>query len=189
MKIINSRIFKTLVAIFILGIIIGIITYFIIGSKSNNIISYFESIKNDKFYYGYGLLNSIKYNFKYLIIIWLGGIVFIFAFIIPFLGIFRGISAGFTVTMIIYTYGIKGLILSLIILFPIILNEIVYLLQSYYSIKLSFKTYSIIKENRSINLKQFIKNYFYQFIIFSIVLFISCLIEIYITSNILRFVL
>ena len=115
MKIINSKVFKTLLAIFILGIIIGVISFFVIGIKSNNIISYFESIKNDKFNYIYGLFNSVKYNYKALFTIWLCGLVFIFIFIIPFLECFRGICLGFSITLIIYTYKLKGLILALIL--------------------------------------------------------------------------
>ena len=189
MKIINSKIFKILVALFILGFVVGIISFYIIGTKSNNIISYFESIKNDKFNYLYGLLNSIKYNYKTLFIIWICGLLLIFVFIIPLLECFRGFSAGFTITLIIYTYRLKGLILALIILFPIIINEIVYLFQSYYSIKLSIRTYNVLKKNKMINLKHYIKNYSIQTLIFFLVLTLSSLIEIYITSNIIKFVL
>ena len=190
MKIFKSKIFKTLVAIFIIGVFLGVISYYIFGIKDNSIINYFESIKNEKFNYGIGLLNSIKYNNKYLFFIWIFGLIFIFSIFIPFIVCFRGISVGFTISLIICTYKVKGLILALIMLFPcILLNEIIYLLESYYSISFANRTYKVFKNNKNITLKYYIKNYFLRYLILSIVLLISSLFEIYITSNILKYVL
>jgi len=190
MKIIKNRVFKTLIVIFVLGFFLGIISFIFMKSNNSSIISYFESIKNDKFNYGFGLLNSIIYNYKYLIIIWILGIIFIFSIFVPFIELFRGISIGFTISLIIYTFNIKGLLISLILLFPcILINEIIYLLESFYSINMSLKLYNSFKNNKSITLKYYFKNYFYQFLIFLCVLFISSLFEVYITSNILKYVL
>ena len=190
MKILKSRVFKSLVFVFILVILLGVISYFVFGIKESNIINYFESIKNEKFNYSLGLLNSIKYNYKYLLFIWIFGIIFIFSIFIPFIELFRGYSVGFTISLIIYTYNIKGLLLSLILLFPcVIINELIYLLESYFSINFGIKTYKAFKYNKSITLKYYIKNYFYRFLIFIILLSISSLFEIYITSNIIKFVL
>ena len=97
---------------------------------------------------------------------------------------------GFTISLIICTYKVKGLILALIMLFPcILLNEIIYLLESYYSISFANRTYKVFKNNKNITLKYYIKNYFLRYLILSIVLLISSLFEIYITSNILKYVL
>ena len=190
MKIFKSKIFKTLVAMFIIGIFLGVISYYVFGIKDNSIIHYFESIKNEKFNYSMGLLNSIKYNYKYLIFIWIAGIIFIFAIFIPFIECFRGVSIGFTLSLIIYTFKLKGLILALIMVFPcILINELTYLLESYYSISFASRTYKVFKNNKNITLKYYIKNYFLRFLILGIVLFTSCLFEIYITSNIIKYVL
>lgn len=190
MKIIKSKIFKNLVLIFILGILLGVLCYIIFGVKDNTIISYYESIKNEKFNYLLGLYNSIKYNYKYLFIIWIFGIIFILTIFIPFIICFRGCSVGFTLSLIIYTYKVKGLILSLIMVFPcILLNEIIFILTSYYGIVFGIRTYNVFRENKTITLKYYIKNYLYRLFIFSLILLISSLFEIYITSNIIKFVL
>ena len=190
MKIINSKIFKLLVALFILGIILGIISFIILDKSNSNIINYFNLIKNGSFNYEIGLLNSIKYNFKYEFIIWICGFLTIFVFIIPLLVIFRGISACFTLITIIYTFKLKGFLLCLILLLPcMLLNEGIFLITSYYSLNFSFRTINVIKNNKLINVKNYSKNYIFQLLIFLGILFISSLFEIYITSNILKSVL
>ena len=190
MKIINNKIFKSLVLIFVLGILLGVISYFILGLKNSNIINYFETLKNERFNYSIGLFNSIKYNYKYIFFIWIFGIIFILSIFIPFIVCFRGFSVGFTISLIIYTFKIKGLLYAVILLFPcIIINELIYLLQSYYSINFSIKIFKAFKYNKTITLKYFFKNYVYRVAIFLIILTISSLFEIYITSNIIKFVL
>lgn len=191
MKIIHSKIFRILVSLFILGFILGIISYIILedGVIESNIINYFDLIKNGDFNYIGGLIKSLISNYKYLIIIWISGILMIGVFISPLIVIFRGIFNGFLFTSIILCYGIKGLLFVLILLFPcIIINELIYILTSYYCINFSLKEYNALKNDKSINIKSFSKNYFYILLIFLFVLLISSLIEIFISSNLIKFV-
>ena len=133
MKIIKSRIFKILVILFIVGILLGVISYLLLGSNNSSIINYFSLINNGKFDYFNSLINSIIYNYKYAFIIWMIGIIFFLGVLIPIIIVFRGISLGFMVTCIIYTFGLKGVLIALIMLFPCVLvNEFIYLLLSYY---------------------------------------------------------
>lgn len=190
MKIINSKLFKILIVIFCIGIVLGIISFMFIDKSGleSNIINYINLIKNDEFHYISGLINSFISNFKYVFFIWSFGIIFIFSPLIPLLVVYRGISLSFMILSIIYTFHIKGLLYALILVFPTIIYEIILIFLSYYSINFAFKGINIIKENKDINLKSFIKNYFCIFIIFSIGILISSFIEIYISSNIIKFV-
>ena len=189
MKIIKSRLFKALVILFVCGIILGIISYYIIP-KNNNIINYYELLDSGKYNYLNNFVYSLTYNYKYSFIIWICGIIFFLILLIPFIIIFRGITVGYTIISIIYSFKLKGLIMSLILLFPCVLvNEIVYLLLSYYSINFSYKIYKAIKYNKNINIKSFSKNYFYIFIISLLLLSISSLFEIYISSNLIKIVI
>ncbi len=189
MKIIKSRIFKILVALFIVGILLGIISYLLIGTNNSSIINYFSLINNGKFNYFSSLINSLIYNYKYAFIIWMTGIIFFLSVFVPIIIVFRGISLGFMITCIISNFGLKGILLSLIIVFPcVLLNELIYLLLSYYSINFSYKSINAIRYNKSVNLRSFVKNYFFIFLIFIFVLTLSSLFEIYISSNIIKFV-
>ncbi|MGM9874801.1 MAG: stage II sporulation protein M [Bacilli bacterium] len=190
MKIINSKIFKILVVTLIIGFIIGIISFIFMDKTSlqSSIINYINLIKNDNYNYSNGLISSIISNIKYSSIIWISGIIFFCSLIIPLIIIYRGISLSLTISTIIYTYKLKGMLYALIIVFPTILNEIIFLFLSYYSINFSIKCFNTIKNNKDINLRSFIKNYFYIFLILSLLLIISSIIEIYLCSNIIKYV-
>ena len=190
MKIINSKIFKILVVTLVIGFIIGIISFIFMDKSSlqSSIINYINLIKNDNYNYSNGLISSIISNIKYSSIIWISGIIFFCSLIIPLIIIYRGISLSLTISTIIYTYKLKGTLYALIIVFPTILNEIIFLFLSYYSINFSIKCYNTIKNNKDINLRSFIKNYFYIFLILSLLLIISSIIEIYLCSNIIKYV-
>lgn len=190
MKIINSKIFKILVVTLVIGFIIGIISFIFMDKSSlqSSIINYINLIKNDNYNYSNGLILSIISNIKYSSIIWISGIIFFCSLVIPLIIIYRGISLSLTIFAIIYTYKLKGVLYALIIVFPTILNELIFLFLSYYSINFSIKCFNTIKNNKDINLRSFIKNYFYIFLILSLLLIISSLIEIYLCSNIIKFV-
>lgn len=190
MKIINSKIFKILVVTLVIGFVIGIISFIFMDKSSlqSSIINYINLIKNDNYNYTNGLILSIISNIKYSSIIWISGIIFFCSLVIPLIIIYRGISLSLTISTIIYTYKLKGALYALIIVFPTILNEIIFLFLSYYSINFSIKCFNIIKNNKDINLRSFIKNYFYIFLILSLLVIISSLIEIYLCSNIIKFV-
>lgn len=190
MKIINSKIFKILVVTLVIGFIIGIISFILMDKSTlqSSIINYINLIKNDNYNYSNGLILSIISNIKYSSIIWISGIIFFCSLVIPLIIIYRGISLSLTISTIIYTYKLKGVLYALIIVFPTILNELIFLFLSYYSINFSIKCFNTIKNNKDINLRSFIKNYFYIFLILSSLLIISSLIEIYLCSNIIKFV-
>ena len=190
MKIINSKIFKILVVTLVIGFIIGIISFIFMDKTSlqSSIINYINLIKNESYNYSNGLISSIISNIKYSSIIWISGIIFFCSLIIPLIIIYRGISLSLTISTIIYTYKLKGMLYALIIVFPTILNEIIFLFLSYYSINFSIKCFNTIKNNKDINLRSFIKNYFYIFLILSLLLIISSIIEIYLCSNIIKYV-
>lgn len=190
MKIMNSKIFKILVVTLVIGFIIGIISFIFMDKSSlqSSIINYINLIKNDNYNYTNGLILSIISNIKYSSIIWISGIIFFCSLVIPLIIIYRGISLSLTISAIIYTYKLKGALYALIIVFPTILNELIFLFLSYYSINFSIKCFNTIKNNKEINLRSFIKNYFYIFLILSLLLIISSLIEIYLCSNIIKFV-
>ena len=190
MKIIKSKIFKLITVSLIIGLILGIIYFIFIDKKDleSSIINYITLIKNNDYNYIKGLTLSITSNLKYSSIIWISGIIFFCSLIIPLIIIYRGISLSIALSSIIYTFKLKGLLYALIIAIPNIINEIIFLFLSYYSITFSIKCFNTIKNNKDINLRHFIKNYFYIFIILSVLLIISSLIEIYLCSNIIKFV-
>lgn len=191
MKIIKSRIFKALTLIVMIGILLGIISFIITNKKEikSDLINYITLIKNGKFNYTNSLITSLFNNFKYSFLLWIFGIIFIFSFISILLIVYKGISLGFMLSGIIYTFKVKGLLYGLILSIPCILNIFIYIVLAYYSINFSIKSLNAFRNNRQINYKSFYINYIYIYLILLFVLIISSLIETYICSNLLKFVL
>jgi stage II sporulation protein M len=191
MKIIKSRIFKALTLIVMISILLGIISFIITNKKEikSDLINYITLIKNGKFNYTNSLITSLFNNFKYSFLIWIFGIIFIFSFISILLIVYKGISLGFMLSGIIYTFKVKGLLYGLILSIPCILNIFIYIVLAYYSINFSIKSLNAFRNNRQINYKSFYINYIYIYLILLIILIISSLIETYICSNLLKFVL
>ncbi len=194
MKIIKTKLFKTLLVSFSIGILIGVICFILLSSNekislSNDLTNYIHLINDGNFKYFTSLIKSFISNYKYLVLIWIFGIIFFCSLLIPFIIVYRGILLGFTFSCIIYVFHIKGLLYSLIILIPTtIINEFIFILLGYYSITFATKSFNAIKKDKTINLRQFIKNYFYIFLILSFCILLSSVYEIYISSNIIKFV-
>ncbi len=189
MKIIKNRIFKILVIVFVVGVVFGIISYFLLDFK-NSIINYFISIENGNISKTSLLLNSFFYNFKLSSIIWIFGIIFVFVFISPIIIFLRGVSLGITIINIICYFKLKSLLIGLIYMFPCVLvNELVFILLCYYSISFSIKLFRAFKNNKLLNIKSFSINYIYIFIILNGILLLSSLFETFISSNIVKYVL
>lgn len=194
MKIIKTKLFKSLLVSFIIGIIIGLICFILLSSNdkislSNDLTNYINLIQEGNFKYLSSLIKSFINNYKYLVLIWIFGIVFFCSLLIPFIIVYRGILLGFTISSIIYVFHIKGILYTLIMLIPSsIIIEFILILISYYSITFATKSFNAIKKDKTINLRHFIKNYFYIFLVLSFITLLSSVYEIYIGSNIIKFV-
>lgn len=194
MKIIKTKLFKSLLVSFIIGIFIGVICFILLSyddkvSLSKDITNYINLIHDGNFKYFSSLIKSFITNYKYLLLIWVFGIIFFCSLLIPFIIVYRGILLGFTISSIIYVFHLKGVLYALIMTIPnTLIIEFILILISYYSITFATKIFNTIKKDKTINLKQFIKNYFYIFLILSLGILLSCIYEIYIGSNIIKFV-
>ena len=194
MKIIKTKLFKSLLVSFFIGIFIGIICFILLSSNekislSDDLTNYINLIQEGNFKYFPSLIKSFISSYKYLVLIWIFGIVFFCSLLIPFIIVYRGILLGFTISSIIYVFHIKGILYALIMLIPsTIIIEFILILISYYSITFATKSFNAIKKDKTINLRHFIKNYFYIFLVLSLVTLLSSVYEIYIGSNIIKFV-
>ncbi len=190
MKILRSRIITLLMIAFLVGFVLGIISFIITNKKeiSSETINYINLIKNGKFNYLISLYYSIKSNIKISFIIWIFGILFIFSILNVFIIAYRGISLGFMISTIIYTFKLKGAVIGLILLVNNALNICIFILLSYFSINFSIKSFNAYRNNRSINYKDFFIKYIYIYLILLFILILSSFIEVYLSSNLIKFV-
>lgn len=172
-KLTTKNLIIFLISFFIISFIIGAIfyNYLSLNDKElikNNINSYFT------------LENSFDYlnNFKETLIttifnvikIWILGISVIGIIIVIFLYFTEGFSTGFTFFAIFKAYKLKGILGSVLYLFP---SRIVYLFLFFvlcvFSIRISYKIIIYLFFSKDIDLHKEIKKYF-KVLIFSLIL-------------------
>ena len=189
----DKKIMTFLNVIAVVGIIAGSI-FMIILSKNdketvlNSIKDFFNKLINNKFNFVGTLKNTVISNFLFSLIIWVIGISVIGVLIVIFIIFYKSFTLGFTISSIIYTYSIKGTLLALIYVFPhMIINLLVLLYLSSYSIKLSIILIKSILKKDNLNFKAFINNYSKVFLISMLFLIATSLYESFISPIILRY--
>ncbi len=190
----NKKILLSFIILFLIGLAFGLIFNFYISDVDRTLISkeltqYFSSIKNE-ISYGEGLLNSIKTNFLYITLIWVTGIIPFLFLINYFIVFYKGFLIGFIISSIIMIYKLKGLIISLVFLFPHeFINIFIFITLGVSSIKFSKKMLNKIRNNNMLDFNKDYKNYIKIYILFIILSIISSLLEIFFNSLLIRLVI
>lgn len=186
----NIKEYATVVLIFFIGIIIGIIFINNVNDlQANEISSYInnfiKSIKNDNSTINFLSLlkKSISSNVTLAICLWFAGCTVIGMPIVYGIVAFRGFCIGYTISAIIAILGTgKGLAFSL----STILLQNVLLIPAIFALSVSgIKLYkSIMKDKRKENIKIEILRHTAFSTIMCIIMIIASFIETYISSNI-----
>lgn len=155
--------FIFLISLFVVSVVIGIIFFTALNNSSKDEIvtevnSYFKV--SSSYNYLKILLDNLKNNFLNCFLIWILGISIIGVFIIIFLYFMEGFSIGFIIAAIFSSYKYKGIIGSLLYLFP---SKIIYLLimfiLTFFSVKFSYSLTKNIIKKEEISLNIVFKKY------------------------------
>lgn len=187
-KLIDKKIILVSSILLGLGILSGIIFFFITTSLDKmivkNMMNEFVSIKTNVTFSTF--INSFKYNIIYIVIITLSSLLVIFSPLVLLINYYKGLTIGFLISSTISTFKLKGILYFVAILFPHhILMSILLILYSSIMFKLSLKLLKVIYMNEPINLNIFIKKVLILFITSFIVCIIISLLEIYISPLLL----
>lgn len=179
--------------IFFIGIITGAITIKILGPEKNNEImtflnSLFGAIDTDSLKNISILKQSILDNFKAVLVIWFSCMIYIGIIITPAIMLFRGFALGFSVGFFVNEYGAKGFLFSVLGIFPQNLFIIPGMI-SIASIGIAFSVSNFkrkklrVKNSSALSL---VIDYSILILLFSVIVFLGCLIEAYIAPIFLR---
>lgn len=175
-----------------LGIISGAIFLVLISQndKTNvitQITNFMDNINTNNIDSVQALKNSLFTNFTYILLIWILGMSIIGILFNIFLIYIKGFVVGFSISSIIYVYGIKGILTSFIYIFPHqLLNIFAITILGIYSIMFTNNLYKQIIKNKSIGFKHFIKKYVYILILTSIITIIATLLETFFTPALFK---
>lgn len=192
----NKRINLFTIFIIILGIISGSIFLIILDSSDKEIIitkitNFMSSINSNKLNNINSFKNALIENTIYIIIMWMLGISMIGIIVNVFITYLKGFIAGFSVSSLILVYKYKGILASLIYVFPTtIINLLIILIISVYSISFTIMLYkSIFNKTSTLILKSNIKKYFIILLISLGLALISSLSEAFLLPSILKLVI
>lgn len=187
-KLIDKKIILVSSILLGLGILSGIIFFFITTSLDKmivkNMMNEFVSIKTNVTFSTF--INSFKYNIIYIVIITLSSLLVIFSPLVLLINYYKGLTIGFLISSTISTFKLKGILYFVAILFPHhILMSILLIIYSSIMFKLSLKLLKVMYMNEPINLNIFIKKVIILFLTSLIICIIISLLEIYISPLLL----
>lgn len=190
-KILDKKIIVVNVALMVLGIVAGII--FLIFTSNvdkliikNEITEFFDILSDNQVNFS-NVLTSFKNNLIYITIVTISAIVYILTPIILFVNFYKGMLIGFLMSSVIMNFKLKGILYSILIIFPhhLIMSLLLIIYSSimlHFSYKLARGTY----KNESINLKTFIKKIGVLYLCALVICFISSFLEIYLSPLIIK---
>ena len=190
----QKKIYIFLIIVMIIGMFLGII-YAIILNKSDHALvttsldSFFTSIKNNDIDYKSALINSLIGNISFVTFIFLLGISIIGIPIIIFSLATSSFIFGFSLSSIIYTYHLNGILKAITYLFP---HQLITLLMSlflgFYALYFGIKLFKYLFRGVDINLRSSMKRYI-QVYVTVLLIFIGCsFIEVFLSPALIKLV-
>lgn len=158
----DKSIYLSLLTALLISFIFGMFFITILSSTDKvtlkeYITNFFTSIKQGKIISLYKTL--INNNLGILITSILAFSVVLFPLVIVII-FYKGFTLAFTITSLIYTFKIKGIILAIVYVFPsLIFNLVFYFVMCYYSFKLSLILFNKAINKDTTNINKFLKKY------------------------------
>ena len=161
----NRKINILAILVLFLGVIAGAVFSSIISMNDRLLIIdkikiFTNNINSNSIDSLLALKNSLSINLIYVFLIWILGMALLGIIFNIFILFVKGFVFGFSIAAFIITYSYKGIILSLLyLLFGQLLNIIVILILTIYSLMFSWQLIRMIFKDNNIHIKRFLKNY------------------------------
>lgn len=189
----NKYKYMFLITIILIGFIMGIIFSNILSYNDHQQISevlkkYFIGIKNNQdINYLNNFINNFSVNYLYMLAIWIFGLSIIGIILNPFILYLKSFIIGLSVGVIISTYGLIGIIGVILYIFPhVLINLIIYLLLSFYGIKLSINLFKALFLKKNFNSSEFMHKYLVILGLSALILLITTLYETFLADFVMK---
>lgn len=184
-KLKTKKVFIIIFIVTLLAFIIGILLVSIESKDNKELITtslttFFNNIKENKLNTQTLLYKSITNNLIINIIVWLLGISIIgLPIVLTILG-FKSLTIGFTISSILYTYKLNGLIKVIIYIIPNIINLFVLFVLTYYSMNFSLMLFNYLFRKKEYNKKLIVNRYLKLLILSLLISILTSVIETFI---------
>ena len=184
----KRKLFSILLFVFLISFILGCFFIFFISDDNKVLVKdgitlYFNGLSNLNYTDNFivGLINNIGIA----LIIWLLGISIFGCFIIFIIYFIKCFVVSFSFSSIIYVYGLKGIILSVIYSICYFINLGILFILSYYGVSFSILLFKYFFKNKDYNRIIIVKRYFKVFIICCLCIVLNLIIDSYLIPRIL----
>lgn len=187
----DKSIYVSLIIALLISFIFGMFFITILSSTDKvtlkeYITNFFASIKQGKIFSLYKTL--INNNLGILITAILAFSVVLFPLVIVII-FYKGFTLAFTITSLIYTFKIKGIILAIVYVFPsLIFNLVFYFIMCYYSFKLSLILFNKVINKDTTNINKFLKKYLIIILICIVFVSLFSLYDTYLLPSLIKLV-
>lgn len=179
----------------IIGIITGSIFVVIIDGADKSLVieymeSFFNNIKSGNINFIDSLKNTLFINYLTIIIMSILGFTYFFTSVNILILFYKSFIIGFSLSSFILTYKLKGILLSIIYIFPhLLLNILLFALLTAFTLKLSIHMIKYIIKKKEVNMRLYFNKYVYIIILIIILITMTGLYESFISPYILKFIL
>lgn len=192
----NKKINLFTIFIIVLGIISGSIFLVILSDSDKEIVvskisGFINNINTNNVNNFKAFKDSFISNSIYIILVWVLGASMIGIIFNIFLTYLRGFIAGFSISAFILIYKYKGIVASIIYVFPTtIINLLITILIGVYSFNFTLMLYrSLFNKTNNIILKSNIKKYFVVLLISIGLVILSSLSEAFLFPSLMKLVI
>jgi len=174
----------------VLSFILGILFLAILSESNKELVAttlnnFFTGIKTKDFNYNQALFNSLSNNITITSIIWLLGISIIGIPIVILILISKSFILGFSISSIIYNYGLKGILIAIIYIIPHVLNLFITIILAYYSMNFSIMLFNLLFRKKEYTKRLIVNRYIKILVVSTIFFIISSILEVFIIPRIL----
>ena len=184
----KRKLFSILLFVFICSFILGVFFIFFISDDNKVLVKdgielYFNGLSNLNYTDNFivGLINNIGLA----LIIWILGISIFGCFIIFIIYFIKCFVVSFSFSSIIYVYGLKGIIFSIIYSICYFINLGILFILSYYGVSFSILLFKYFFKNKDYNRIVIVKRYFKVLVISLAFIILNLIIDSYLIPRIL----
>ena len=188
---INKNLFVFLLVIVIVGIVSGSLFSAIISTEDKQLVmdylnSFFNNAKVGKLNYDTSIVNTLVLTIGFALVMWVLGISIIGFFIVIFMLFMKAFILGFSISSIIMSFKLKGVLLAIGYAVPHhIINILIFMLLTAYALIVSFKLIKSITSKKPLDFKTIFNRYLTVLIVSVVVLVLTSLYEVYIVPNVI----
>lgn len=193
-KIKDNKLLFIITIITIIFLIMGILYPALITKSNKTLIkssldNFFLAIKNNKLNYQASIISTLTSNVIITLLIWLLGISIIGLPVIIMLLIAKSFILGFSISSIISVYKVKGILIAVVYIIPIVINLLISYILCYYAISFSIMLFNYLFIKREYSRKIIVKRYI-KILLFSIIsIIVSSVVEVFLIPIILKYII